>query len=170
MINGLASLSRYSRTMLGVCTAMILVIGAEFSLLGTGAGASLSGEESAPSSRAKSPSGPAIASLQIPPVITYQAVVERPLFSDSRRPPAQAAQGGQAAQAPQLGAKWRLTGIVMAGDNSFLHVQSIRDRKTVRLQVGMPLDGWQVEEIAPDQVTFTSGGRSETLRIYENEP
>ncbi len=169
MGRALESLTLYSRTMLGISAVMALVIVAEVALLGAGSNTSLPEANPATASSQDAASGTAIASLRIPPVITYQAVVERPLFSDSRRP-AQAAPGGKAAQAAQLGAKWRLTGIVMAGDNSFVHVEGIRDRKTVRLKVGMPLDGWQLEEIEPDHVTFTSGGRSETLQIHQTKP
>ena len=170
MGRALESLTLYCRTMLGISAVMALVIVAEVVLLGAGSNTSLPAANPATASSQDAASETAVARLRIPPVISYQAVVERPLFSDSRRPPAQAAQGGKAAQAAQLGAKWRLTGIVMAGDNSFVHVEGIRDRKTVRLKVGMPLDGWQLEEIEPDHVTFTSGGRSETLQIHQTKP
>ena len=170
MGRALESLTLYCRTMLGISAVMALVIVAEVALLGAGPDTPFSEVNSELTNTSDASSGTTIASLRIPPVITYQAVVERPLFSDSRRPPAQAAQGGKAAQAAQLGAKWRLTGIVMAGDNSFVHVEGIRDRKTVRLKVGMPVDGWQLEEIEPDHATFTSGGRSETLQIHQTRP
>lgn len=169
MGRALESLTLYCRTMLGISAVMALVIVAEVALLGAGSDTSLPEANPVTASSQDAASETAIASLRIPPVITYQAVVERPLFSDSRRP-AQVAPGGKAAQAAQLGAKWRLTGIVMAGDNSFVHVEGIRDRKTVRLKVGMPLDGWQLEEIEPDHVTFTSSGRSETLQIHQTKP
>ena len=169
MGRALESLTLYSRTMLGISAVMALIIVAEVVLLGAGSNTSLPEATPATASSQDAASETVIANLRIPPVITYQAVVERPLFSDSRRP-AQVAPGGKAAQAAQLGAKWRLTGIVMAGDNSFVHVEGIRDRKTVRLKVGMPLDGWQLEEIEPDHVTFTSGGRSETLQIHQTKP
>lgn len=170
MVRGLESLTLYSRMMLGICAVMALVIVAEVALLGSGSDTLLPDANPATASPQDAASETVIASLRIPPVITYQAVVERPLFSDSRRPPAQSARGGNVAQAAQLGTKWRLTGIVMAGDNSFVHVEGIRDRKTVRLKVGMPLDGWQLEQIEPDHVTFTSAGRSETLQIHQANP
>jgi hypothetical protein len=164
----LASLSLYSRTMLGLCAALLLVILTEVLFLGGESGAAVTvsntqGQDSAAP-------GAVSQSLQIPPVVAYREVTERPLFSDSRRPPPQTkAAGNSAAQATQLVGKWKVTGIVVAGDSSFALVEGIRDRKTVRLQLGMPLDGWQLEEIHPDHLVFNAADTTATLLLHNEE-
>ena len=163
-----ASLSLYSRTMLGVCAVLLLVILGEVVLLGSESNAAPGAgrvESLDPVS-----SGNVSQTLQIPPVATFREVIERPLFSDTRRqPPVVKAAGANAARATQLVGKWKVSGIVVAGDSSFALVEGIRDRKTVRLQLGTPLDGWQLEEIHPDRLVFTSAGASATLLLHSEE-
>jgi len=164
----LADLSLYSKTMLVFCGVSGLVIGAEALLLNSDSSTSDSGtarESSTAESTAIAMADP----LQIPPVVVYRDIVERPLFSDSRRPPDKAAAAVAAAPGEQLGAKWKLTGIVVAGENSFVHVAGVRDHETVRLQAGMPLDGWKLEQINTDHVVFSSAGRSAILKLHEEE-
>jgi len=163
----LSSLSLYSRVMLGLCGALLLVILTEVLLLGGESDAAAT----ASNSHAQNSAAPGAVPqrLQIPPVIAYREVTERPLFSDSRRPPPQAAAGNNATQATQLVGKWKVTGIVVAGDSSFALVEGIRDRKTVRLQLGTPLDGWQLEEIHPDHLVFNSADTTATLLLHNEE-
>ena len=164
----LASLSLYSRTMLGVCAALLLIILTEVTLL--------SGDSSAETILGETPD-PGVAttgtmpqSLQIPPVIAYREVKERPLFSDTRRSPPKAAAGNNATQVAQLATKWKVTGIVMAGDDSFALVEGIRDRKTIRLLLGMPLDGWKLEEVYSDHLVFSAADTSATLQLHAEKP
>ena len=158
------NISLYSRSMLAVCAVLVLIIVAEVYLLGMDSNAA---------GRATVETivvlDSATTSLQIPPVIAYREVVERPLFSDSRRPVQQATKSTESVRAVQLAAKWKVTGIVVAGDSSFVHVEGIRDHKTVRLKAGMPLDGWKLELIAPDYIEFSAAGESVTLTLYEGK-
>lgn len=158
-------LTMYSRTMLGICTAWALLIVGEIVLVGTDTGpAPESGTEVTTTGQGAA----TIKALQIPPVIAYREVTERPLFLESRRPPV-AAQDGPSARAVQLASAWKLTGIVMAGDDSFVHVQAVRDRATRRLQLGAVLDGWRVDEITSNNVVFASGDERQTLWLLEDE-
>ena len=163
----LASLSLYSRVMLGLCAALLLVILTQVLLLGGESGAAVTVSNSQGQNSAAPGTVPQ--SLQIPPVVAYREVTERPLFSDSRRPPPQAAAGNNATQATQLVGNWKVTGIVVAGDSSFALVEGIRDRKTVRLQLGTPLDGWQLAAIHPDHLVFNSADTTATLLLHNEE-
>jgi hypothetical protein len=162
----LSDLSLYSRTMLGFCAALLLVLIVEVSLLGFDTNNMSNASELASSAEAASTL--TAATLQITPLAAYREVRERPLFSDSRRPPEKAAQAPAATRAVQLDTKWKVTGIVVAGESSFVHVEGLRDRKTVRLQVGMPLDGWKLQEIAPNEIVFGLGGDSVTLQLHKD--
>ena len=164
------NISLYSRSMLVVCAVLSTIIAAEVYLIGfdvnaESVGLAAIGTKTAPVAASAVP-----ATLQIPPVVTYREVVERPLFADSRRPPQQNDETVESVRAVQLAHKWKLTGIVVAGENSFVHVEGIRDHKTVRLQAGMPLDGWQLEQIESDHIVFISAGESVTLQLHESKP
>jgi len=109
-------------------------------------------------------SAPAIGVVSIPPLPTYQELRTRPLFMQTRRPvPRQT--GGPAAQRVDPGTKWKLTAIIVAGDDSHVFVQGIRDKAMRRLDAGQVLDGWTVSEIAPQYVTFTSGEAESRLEL-----
>ena len=158
------NISLYSKSMLAVCAVLVLIIVAEVYLLGT--------DSNAAGQAAMEPivvPDNSATSLQIPPVVAYREVVERPLFSDSRRPAQQATKSAESVRAVQLAAKWKVTGIVVAGEYSFVHVEGIRDHKTVRLRAGMPLDGWKLEQIEPDHIEFSAAGESVTLKLYEDK-
>jgi len=164
MMFALRDLSLYSRMMLGTCVTLATVVTIEVILTSSGSNA-LADAGDAVSATATATE---LAALQIPPVVAYSEIRERPLFSDSRRPPQQAVQAKDSVRAVQLSTNWKVTGIAVAGDNSFVHLEGIRDRKTVRLQVGMPLDGWNLQEISPDQIVFGLGGESVTLRLHKD--
>jgi len=151
--------------MLGVCATLLLVILVEVLLLGGESSAAAAAGNTQTDGSATSAAVPQ--SLQIPPVIAYREVTERPLFSDTRRPaPKVKSPGSGVAQAAQLASKWKVTGIVVAGDSSFALVEGLRDRKTMRLQLGMPLDGWKLEEIHPDRLEFSAAEATTTLQLH----
>lgn len=160
-------LSLYSRIVLAICGLLGLVIGAEAFLLRSGANTAGAGLSAGAENSATAAVATTARPLQIPPVVIYREIVERPLFADTRRQPDKTA--AAAAPTAALSSQWKLTGVVVAGKNSFVHVEGIRDHKTVRLQVGMPLDGWRLETIEADRVVFASAGRSATLRLHDEE-
>ena len=166
----LASLSLYSRTMLGICVALLVIVAAEVAFIGGANGAALPASAESPAGNITTAALPP--ALQIPPVAAYREVRERPLFSDTRRPPPQQeAADANAARATQLSSKWKVTGIVVAGDESFAHLEGLRDRKTVRVRLGEPLDGWKLQEVQPDHLVFGLADTTATLQLHtEEEP
>jgi hypothetical protein len=168
-MSGWQEITLYSRLMMAVCTVLCLIIVTEIYLVGADANAHLAGSVRVESNIEPAATVADSATLQIPPVVTYREFVERPLFSDSRRPPQDATTSVESVRAVQLTSKWKVTGIVMAAEDSFVHIEGIRDHKTVRLQVGMPLDGWKLERISPEQVEFRSASGAVTLPLHENK-
>lgn len=164
----LRELTIYSKLMLGVCVLLGIIIAAEAVAINRGSDVATSSVATAEGTGlvgGESPAGP----LRVPPIVIYRDVAERPLFADTRRPQDKPESASAGAPAAALNSKWKLTGIVLAGENSSAHVVSIGDNKTVRLQIGMPLDGWQLEEIAPDHVVFSLSGRTATLSLHDEE-
>jgi type II secretory pathway component PulC len=99
---------------------------------------------------------PSLAAL--PPLATYAAIVERPLFAPSRRPAP-----GAAAIGPSLESRYRLLGIVGSGPKRKAFVADGARRGEIA--EGDTLDGWAVKEIGPDRVMLTSPAGETTLRL-----
>ena len=84
---------------------------------------------------------------------------------ETRRPAPRDTGDKTATQRIDLGTKWKLTGVIMAGEDSHVVVQGLRDNTVRRLDAGQMLDGWVVSEITPEHVTFTSGDQASRLEL-----
>ena len=163
----LRDLTIYSRTMLGVCLVLGIVLVAEATLFNIGSQRPV--DDAAGQADAAASTPVAVSErMVIPPVVTYRDIAERPLFSDTRRPQ-ETAPDQNSTPAGQLNSAWKLTGIVVAGESSSVLVSGIRDSRTERLQAGMMLDGWRLDTVTRDQAVFSSGGRTAVLRLHEEQ-
>ena len=105
----------------------------------------------------------------VPRLAAYSEITDRPVFSETRRPPpAGAASAASARGADQMSKQWKLTGVVAAGDDTYVFVEGKRDRRTVQLQQGALLDGWRLDEIGVDQITLVSGAATVSLELHED--
>jgi hypothetical protein len=95
----------------------------------------------------------------LPPLASYAAIVERPLFSPSRRPPP----GAPATQGPSIESRYRLVGIVATGPRKKAFVAEGAQRREIAQ--GDMLDGWTVSEIGQDRVKLTSPAGEAVLRL-----
>jgi general secretion pathway protein N len=105
--------------------------------------------------------------FSLPPLAELQEVVQRPLFAESRRPPALAP-----ASAPQVARELdtlSLLGVVITPDERHALIQSDPQTKPERVRQGQTLAGWTIEGILPDRVVFRRGETREELRIKEPE-
>jgi hypothetical protein len=109
------------------------------------------------------PSAPAIADL--PPLAAFVAVFERPLFSPSRRPPAEE-------KAPVLGssvaARYRLLGLLTAGDARRALIAE--GSRRFEIAEGGALDGWTVVRIEQDRLVLSSPSGEAVLRLHRAGP
>lgn len=104
----------------------------------------------------------------MPPRETFDGIIERPLFSESRRPDAPVSDV-EASSASELREQWKLTGIVMVGDKMKAMLEQRNGDKQLTLTPGMPLDAsWMLEEIRADHVILGADG--EQLRLDLLEP
>jgi hypothetical protein len=104
-----------------------------------------------------SASAPLVAPL--PPLASYAAIVERPLFSPSRRPPP----GAPAIQGPSIESRYRLVGIVATGPKRKAFVAEGAQRREIAQ--GDTLDGYTVSEIGQDRVKLTSPSGEAVLKL-----
>ncbi|MFC6669224.1 hypothetical protein [Marinobacterium aestuariivivens] len=101
-----------------------------------------------------------------PPRSQFDDMLQRPLFHSSRRP--QAEDTGSGGSAQELRETWKLTGIVIVGDEVKALFQERNGDRRLTLGAGMPLDAnWILDEINAETVTMGSGDEQVTLELLE---
>lgn len=95
----------------------------------------------------------------LPPLASFAATVERPLFSPSRRPAANA----PTAAAPAAESRYRLIGIVASATKKTAFIADSARR--AQITVGDAFDGWTVKEIGQDRVTLASPSGEMVLKL-----
>ena len=88
-----------------------------------------------------------------PPPDAFREMVDRPLFTQTRRPPEK--QQVEAAQAPKPPAKmpdWKLVGTVVTEAKSHALFWDQKGRRFVRVAPGDTVEGWEVAQIEKHQV------------------
>ena len=108
------------------------------------------------------------------PLEQLPAIVDRSLFSPSRRPPAAApppvVQAPAASAPPSAPPNVILLGVVMDGQNARAVVQVGADKRLLRAQMGDDIDGWKVAQIDGRKVVLASqDGRFATYRLFNDE-
>jgi len=108
---------------------------------------------------------PTQAGFEMKPSGDYTQIVERPLFTRSRRPPppseskAAAGGAGQAAAA----AKIALNGIVLAGGRRVALLRFDSDPKVMHVSEGQQAGGWLIERIGADRVVVRRGQQASEI-------
>ncbi len=102
-------------------------------------------------------SKPAPGIMTLPPLAHYAAIVERPLFSPSRRPPS------VAAAAPSADGRYRLLGVVASGNRKRAFVAD--GSRRLDIAEGDAVDGWTVKKIGADNVVLTSSTGDTVLKL-----
>lgn len=95
----------------------------------------------------------------LPPLGIFAAIVERPLFSPSRRPQP----GAGAALGTSIESRYRLIGIVATGPKKKAFI--VEGARRFEIAEGDTLDGWTVTEIGQDRVRLTSPAGEAALKL-----
>lgn len=107
------------------------------------------------------------------PLDQLLAIVDRSLFSPSRRPPAAAqsvVQAPAASALPSPPPNVVLLGVVMDGESARAIVRVGADKRLLRAQMGDEIDGWKVAQIDGRKVVLASqDGRFATYRLFNDE-
>ena len=107
------------------------------------------------------------------PLERLRAIVDRSLFSPSRRPPAEpppVAQAPAVSAPPPAPPNVILLGVVMDGQNARAVVRVGADKRLLRAQMGDDIDGWKVAQIDGRKVVLASeDGRFVTYRLFNDE-
>jgi len=127
-----------------------------------------SAENALPPPAAVSPV-PQSVSPPMPPLAAYREIMQRPLFSDTRRPVEVSTPMTRAPALQDPATKWTLTGIVASAGESRAVVTGIKDKTTRRLAQGEMLDGWRLAEIEAYRLRFESADGEAFLELLEDQ-
>lgn len=118
------------------------------------------------STRASVPSARSTAAiLDLPPLSSYSVTVERPLFAASRR---------RANQTPEMGEKdlllgrYRVSGIVIAGDRRIVLIEPVDGDKVRSIQQGEELEGWTLAKIDTGTLVLEREGERRTIDLHRS--
>jgi len=107
--------------------------------------------------------------IELPSEDLIGLIVERPLFSPSRRPaPATPEDINDADDAKIQPLAWELVGTMSIGEKPIALMKHPTDGLK-RLRQGQHLDSWTIKEISDEQVSLENGDRLETLSLREDQ-
>lgn len=102
--------------------------------------------------------------FRMPPRERFAAVVQRPLFHPSRRPPAEP-RLAPAPPPPPDPLRAVLRGVVSSNGRWLALLAVEGEPALLRLSLGETYRGWRVEEVAEDRVVLRRGEDSSVLRL-----
>jgi hypothetical protein len=123
----------------------------------------------ASSPEAEAAGGDAMAdrSFELGPIASFGAVVERPLFSRSRRPAPADRSSTADVRTSNTGAPFVLSGVIVAGATRVAFLQPRSQPKTLRVLEGETVEGWKIEKILPYRVVIGNGDAREELALQD---
>ena len=142
------------------CVAMSGVIYAEITAPQLAAPADNAAPANAPRNRE---AGPAAApKFALPPLQSYSAVTDRPLFAQTRRPPPQGS-----SDAPGAWSSFVLAGIIISPTSREVMIMHGQPPSLVHLQEGQDVEGWTVASIQPDRIVLRGADGDHELKLLE---
>ena len=118
--------------------------------------------------------------FSLPEPDRFAAIVERPLFSETRRPPtpppppepkvatATAVPAAPAQPRVELG-QFKLAGIVEHEGVRYALIRHVEDEALQRVIVGQEIRDWRIEEIALDSIVLSHQGVRDVVMLRDNE-
>ena len=112
---------------------------------------------------------PVAEDFQLPALVSYDTIEERPLFVEGRRPPSEEPEEPEevAVVANINPPSMTLLGVLITPDGRFALVRTQQPPEVKRLHEGDLVDGWKLAEIAPGRILVTQGEQKESLPLRE---
>ena len=108
------------------------------------------------------------------PVSDYSVIIERPLFTEDRRPDISA---GEPVSTPTADANRNnilnggndhlLSAVIITENNRMALLRSGRDNSYKKLGIGEVIDGWTLASIEAHEITINRGTETRTLKLKE---
>ena len=151
------------RLLVALCMALVVVVLAELAI-------PIAGEQRGAPPQALAQVESSLAALNrvrtpLPALDTLAETRSRPVFIATRRESAAGTRIGGAQQDGLILGRYRLMGVVITPTRRSVVVKPVRGGKTTELRVGSKIDGWRVEEIAPEFMKLSSGALTETISL-----
>ena len=109
---------------------------------------------------------PEIEAYVPPPAAQFSAIVDRPLFNESRRPAVLSDGDGEGDEGPAAESiEATLLGVVVGDKTRVALLLPDDDPEIQRLHLGDSFRGWKVEEIAPRRIVLRSGEDEAVLKL-----
>jgi len=100
--------------------------------------------------------------FSLPPLQSFAAITERPLFSQSRRPPPQ---GTEDASGPW--SSFVLTGVIISATDREALILHGRPQTIAHLHEGQDVEGWVITSIQPDRVVIRGATSEHVLKLLD---
>jgi hypothetical protein len=104
---------------------------------------------------------PSTTSYKLPPLQSFSAITDRPLFSQSRRPPAAQPSTTSIGSA----SSFVLAGVIITHGSREVMIQHGKPPTIAHLQQGQTIEGWTVTAIDEDRVLLDSGETQYELKL-----
>jgi hypothetical protein len=96
----------------------------------------------------------------------FTATRDRPLFTPSRRPPAEPTALRDVAPPPAPPPDLTLFGILVGADGPSAIVRGAPSEKVVHVRVGDQVDGWKIAQIGERQIVLSRDDRSVIFKMF----
>ena len=127
---------------------------------------------SAPSLRGGAAAPPGKASAKATPlpradnVRSYDVISNRPLFSETRRPPDHAGENAPDVDSEVL-RHVGLTGVVITPERKTALIYSQKSPAMLNLQEGESFEGWRLDKVLQDRIVLSHGGETAEIVIWD---
>ena len=105
----------------------------------------------------------------LPPFESLAEAVRRPLFVAARRAAPTNASGQITPDGATIG-RYRLTGVVITGDQRFVMLREGNSSRVIRVPEGGDIEGWTVKSIAQDRVLLGSARGEHSVSLGTARP
>jgi type II secretory pathway component PulC len=99
--------------------------------------------------------------FSLPPLQSFTAVTDRPLFAQNRRPPAQGSDDAGPWQSLVL------AGIIISATSREALILHGKPQTAAHITEGQDVEGWVVTSILPDRIVIRNGSSEHELKLLE---
>ena len=109
--------------------------------------------------------------ISLPDIADLNQLVDRPLFSQSRRPeilePEPKAPPPEKKKSPLA---IELTGVMIVGKSRIALLKQVRGKKSWQGEIGQTIEGWEIRNIEPNQIVLIQSGETRILKLVDRTP